>query len=103
VRDLHIVAHRGKVELKEGPVPISWKEAVVTMTSMQGAVSNHNAPDVRSRVKDTMRHVQRATGRAKHRVEAPIRDRPVRSMLLTAGGAVLLGFLAGMLTGRKTL
>lgn len=73
----------------------------MTMTSMEGTALNHRAHGVRERMKDTMHRVERATGRAKHHVERPIRNRPVQSVLVTAAGAVLLGFLAGMLTSRK--
>jgi len=75
----------------------------MTMTSLQGTALNHRAHGVRNRVKSTLHQVQHARERVKARVEEPIRDRPVRSILLTAGGAIVLGFLAGMLTGRKTV
>ena len=74
----------------------------MTVTTMPGMALNDHTRGVRNRVKATVHSMQRATGHAKERVEIPVRQRPVRSILVTAGGAVLLGFLAGMLTGRKT-
>lgn len=73
----------------------------MTMTPTREEMTNHRSDAVRDTVLNTVDQVRRAKNRVRDRIELPIRRKPIQALLWAAGGAVLLGFLAGAHSARS--